>query len=69
MKHWDLIPIECRLEGGGVNRRNMKIINLSTHYKSWLALELKNKSGRERKTNKPRNKASEHSDLFYEVRF
>jgi hypothetical protein len=47
----------------------MKIINLSTHYKSWLALELKNKSGRERKTNKPRNKASEHSDLFYEVRF
>jgi hypothetical protein len=26
----------------------MKIINLSTHYKPWLALELKNKSGRER---------------------
>jgi hypothetical protein len=30
---------ESRLEGG-VNRRNLKIINLSTHYKSGLALEM-----------------------------
>jgi hypothetical protein len=37
MKYRALIPIESRLEG--VNRRNLKIINLSTHYKSGLALE------------------------------
>jgi hypothetical protein len=41
MKYRALIPIESRLEGGGVNRRNLKIINLSTHYKSGLALEIK----------------------------
>jgi hypothetical protein len=29
MKHQDLIPIESRLEGG-VNRANLKFINLST---------------------------------------
>jgi hypothetical protein len=39
MKCRALISIESRLEG--VNRRNLKIINLSTHYKSGLALELK----------------------------
>ena len=39
MKYWPLIPIESRLEG--VNRRNLKIINLSTHYKPGLALEIK----------------------------
>jgi hypothetical protein len=38
MKHRALIPIESRLEG--VNRRNLKFINLSTHYKPVLALEL-----------------------------
>jgi hypothetical protein len=32
------IHIESRLEG--VDRRNLKIINLSTHYKPGLALEL-----------------------------
>jgi hypothetical protein len=37
--------LESRLEG--VNRRNLKIIKLSTHYKSGLALEL-NSSPRER---------------------
>jgi hypothetical protein len=57
------IEPESRLEG--VNRRNLKIINLSTHYKPGLALEL-NTSPKERgKTNQPRNKADEHSDLFY----
>jgi hypothetical protein len=45
MKHQALIPIESRLEG--VNRRNLKIINLSTHYKSGLALEI-NLSPKER---------------------
>jgi hypothetical protein len=45
MKHQALIPIESRLEG--VDRRNLKIINLSAHYKSGLALEL-NSSPKER---------------------
>jgi hypothetical protein len=45
MKHRDLIPIESRLEG--VDRQNLKIINLSTHYKPGLALEM-NSSPRER---------------------
>jgi hypothetical protein len=45
MKHRALIPIESRLEG--VNRRNLKIINLSTHYKLGLALEM-NPSPKER---------------------
>jgi hypothetical protein len=45
MKHRALIPIESRLEG--VNRRNLKIINLSTHYKPGLALEM-NSSPKER---------------------
>jgi hypothetical protein len=30
MKHRALIPIESCLEGGGVNRANLKFINLST---------------------------------------
>jgi hypothetical protein len=37
MKYQTLIPIESRLEG--VDRRNLKIINLSTHYKPGLELE------------------------------
>jgi hypothetical protein len=47
-----------------VDRRNLKIINLSTHYKPRLALEI-NPSPRERGKNQPRNKADEHDDLFY----
>jgi hypothetical protein len=58
------IPIESRLEG--LNRRNLKIINLSTHYKPGLALEM-NSSPKERgETNQPRNKANEYDDLFYQ---
>jgi hypothetical protein len=38
MKHRALIPIESRLEG--VDRRNLKIRNLSTYYKPGLALEM-----------------------------
>jgi hypothetical protein len=45
MKHRALIPIESRLEG--VDRRNLKIINLSTRYKLGLELEL-NLSPKER---------------------
>jgi hypothetical protein len=48
-----------------VDRRNLKFINLSTHYKPGLALELKPSRGERGKRNQPRDKASEHSDLFY----
>jgi hypothetical protein len=41
MKYRALIPIESHLEGGGVNRQNLKIINLKHNYKPELALELK----------------------------
>jgi hypothetical protein len=48
-----------------VDRQNLKIINLSTHYNSGLALEL-NPGPKERgETKQPRNKADEHDDLFY----
>ena len=53
---------ESRLEG--VDRRNLKFINLSIHYKPELALEL-NLSSKERKTNQPRKKEDERDDLFY----
>jgi hypothetical protein len=49
----------------GVDRRNLKIINLSTHYKSGLMLERISSPGERGKTNQPRNKADEYSDLFY----
>jgi hypothetical protein len=48
-----------------VDSRNLKIINLSTHYKPGLALELISSPGERGKTNQPRNKADEHGDLFY----
>jgi hypothetical protein len=51
MKYRALIPIESRLEGGGVNRQNLKIINLSTHYKLRLALEIKLSPKERAKTN------------------
>jgi hypothetical protein len=49
-----------------VNRWNLKIINLSTHYKPELAFRNESESEREGKTNQPRNKADEHGDLFYQ---
>jgi hypothetical protein len=59
-----LIPIESRLEG--VNRRNLKFATLNTHYKLGLALEQISSPGERGKTNQPRNKADEYSDLFYQ---
>jgi hypothetical protein len=47
-----------------VNRRNLKFTSLNTNYKPGLALELKSSPG-EGGINQPRNKADEHSDLFY----
>jgi hypothetical protein len=52
MKHQALIPIESRLEG--VNRRNLKFINLNTHYGRGLVLELN--SSREERENKSTKK-------------
>jgi hypothetical protein len=49
MKYRALIPIESRLEG--VNRRNLKSINLSTHYKPGLASEIKLSPRERAKTN------------------
>jgi hypothetical protein len=47
-----------------VNKRNLKFIKLSAHYKPGLALELM--SSRKRGENKStRIKSSEHGDLFY----
>jgi hypothetical protein len=43
MKYRALVPIESRLEG--VDRQNLKIINLSTHYKPGLALERESSPG------------------------
>jgi hypothetical protein len=37
--------LESHLEGGGVNRRNLKFTTLNTHYKPGLALELKSSPG------------------------
>jgi hypothetical protein len=46
-----LVHLESRLKG--VNRRNLIIINLSTHYKPELALELyPSLKGRENKSTK-----------------
>jgi hypothetical protein len=42
---WD--PPNLKVASRGVNRRNLKIINLSTHYKPGLALEM-NPSPKER---------------------
>jgi hypothetical protein len=45
MKHQALIPIESHLEGGGVNRFNLKFTTLNSHYEPGLALELKSSPG------------------------
>ena len=47
-----------------MDRRNLKIINLSTHYKPGLALELNSSPG-ERDNKSNGNQANEHDDLFY----
>jgi hypothetical protein len=67
MKHRALIPIESHLEE--VNRRYLKIINLSTRYKPRLALEL-NPSSKER--GKQINQEIKRMNMvicFAEVRF
>jgi hypothetical protein len=55
MKHRALIPIESRLEGGGVNRANLKFINLSTTI-SWVSVRNVNESESEGKNKSRANK-------------
>jgi hypothetical protein len=56
-------PRACESHLEGVDRRNLKIIILSRHYKPGVEI---NSSPKEReKTNQPRNKADEHGDLSY----
>jgi hypothetical protein len=69
MKYRALIPIESRLEGGGVNRRKLKFTNFKHNYKPGLALEIKPSPKERAKTNQPRNKASDTMICFTEVRF
>jgi hypothetical protein len=47
-----------------VNRRNRKFTTLNT-LQAEVSVRINIKSGREGKTNQPRNKADEHGDLFY----
>jgi hypothetical protein len=53
---------ESHLEG--VDRRNLKFITLNT-LQVGVSVRANVKSGREGKTNQPRDKANEHGDLFY----
>jgi hypothetical protein len=62
MKYRALIPIEIRLEG--VDRRKLKFTTLNT-LQVRVSVRTNVKSGREGKTNQPRNKADGHDDLFY----
>jgi hypothetical protein len=67
MKHRALIPIESRLEG--VNRANLKSINLSTNT-SRVSVRNMNESEREEKKNKLQaNKECDTRICFIEVRF
>jgi hypothetical protein len=60
---------ESHLEGGGGDRRNLEIINLSTHYKPGLALEM-NSSPKERgKQINQKIKSMNTVICFTEVRF
>jgi hypothetical protein len=52
-----------------VNRRNLKITNLSTHYKPRLALELKSSPKRKGKNKSQANKECDEVICFTEVRF
>jgi hypothetical protein len=67
MKYQALILIESRLEG--VDRRNLKIINLSTHYKPGLALELNPSPKKRGKQINQEIKRMNMMICFTEVRF
>jgi hypothetical protein len=48
-----------------VDRRNLKFTTLNT-LQAGISVRTNVKSGREGKTNQPRDKAEEHGDLFYQ---
>jgi hypothetical protein len=61
--HWTLDKVyESRLKG--VDRRKLKFTTLNT-LQAGVSVRINVKSGREGKTNQPRNKADRHGDLFY----
>jgi hypothetical protein len=64
MKYRALIPIESRLEGGGGQAKSENY-KLKHTLQAGVSVRSNIKSGREGKTNQPRNNADEHSDLFY----
>ena len=47
-----------------MDRRKLKLTTLNT-LQAGVSVRMNIKSGREGKTNQPRNKADEHDDLFY----
>ena len=47
-----------------MDRQNLKFTTLNT-LQAEVSVRIKSESGREGKTNQPRNKADEHDDLFY----
>jgi hypothetical protein len=47
-----------------VDRRKLKFTTLNT-LQAEVSVNIKSESKKEGKTNQPRNKADEHSDLFY----
>jgi hypothetical protein len=63
-----LIPIESRLEGGGGLAKS-KNYKLKHTLQAGVSVRMNIKSGRERKTNQPRNKADDTVICFTEVRF
>jgi hypothetical protein len=63
-----MMIIESRLEGG-VNRRNLKIINLSTLYKLGLALERISRPGEREKQINKEVKRMNTVICFTEIRF
>jgi hypothetical protein len=64
MKHRALIPIESRLEGGGVNRANLNFTNLNTT-SSRVSVRNRNESEREGKKQIVSEYRVRHDDLFY----
>jgi hypothetical protein len=68
MKYRALIPIESRLEGGGVDRRNLKFTNLNT-LQAGVSVRIKSESEREGKQINQEIKRMNTVICFTEVRF
>ena len=64
MKHLPLIPIDTRLEGGGMNRAKLKFTNINTTT-SRVSVRNKNESERGRENKSQANNEVRHTDLFY----